>query len=543
MNNDCTITEHKWITGTHLSNPDRRCLLGCHRTLLQDIAKQRRQALDLNPYICTNAHLFNPQEIFSLKEFLAARQNPITEESLSLSAIYRLARQIIEAVCLLHQHNLVVRTFKLENILIVEEDILLLETDAIISINDPSARKILGTVDMLAPESWKALSKGCDEYSDDTNLFAIDIWALGIIFWRLFKFQSSPPWIGKATPEDTLDPDRFKAFAKRRYRAIRTYFHAPDAAPYNVMDMLHFRPMMRITAAEGAKRMECELEDNAQFIIDPTKKAVFGGFKIGRFGTLRIAQHEEPAIRFCLKYPHLDQDRSKFEEERDRILALNHFLPFKKHLVPFLGHTYTSVFFKPCSANLYHLGRKKYPRAVLKRVAEGVLRAAEALHECHLAHRDIKAENFVVTSLNPFELMNPECVKLVDLEYVEYSDSSQRPFVGTLMYLPPEGWANLGTQSKQMPSRHSLTTGDRWALGIVLISLLDPEKRPEWIQEGLTLANSRGWTSAANAWSHYRKILDYYCQNTSFDYLGLLRFDAASRLTAKRAIINLKELA
>ncbi|KAK4250467.1 hypothetical protein C7999DRAFT_29052 [Corynascus novoguineensis] len=120
-----------------------------------------------------------------------------------------------------------------------------------------------------------------------------------------------------------------------------------------------------------------------------------------------------------------------------------------------------------------------------KTMARQLLDALGYLHEMNITHRDVKPDNILVHSLDPF------VVKLTDFGLSKMVDNEQtflRTFCGTLLYCAPEvysEYAEYDNHGRRHPRNRRLcpTTGQRydhavdvWSLGGVLFYALT--KRP-----------------------------------------------------------------
>lgn len=89
----------------------------------------------------------------------------------------------------------------------------------------------------------------------------------------------------------------------------------------------------------------------------------------------------------------------------------------------------------------------------------GVLQGLVYLHECGIAHRDVKLENAALTSDGQ--------VKLIDFGYASVWNAVSKYTPGTEEYISPE---QLSRPSKGLPV--NLCKADVWAAGILLFTLL-----------------------------------------------------------------------
>ncbi|TQN72763.1 Serine/threonine-protein kinase RAD53 [Colletotrichum shisoi] len=117
----------------------------------------------------------------------------------------------------------------------------------------------------------------------------------------------------------------------------------------------------------------------------------------------------------------------------------------------------------------------------VKQMAAQLLSALAYLHENHITHRDVKPDNILISSLNPFD------VKLTDFGLSKMVDNEQtflRTFCGTLLYCAPEvyseyaeyddnGYRNPRNRAKRaaVGQRYDHAV-DVWSLGGVLFYAL-----------------------------------------------------------------------
>ena len=125
--------------------------------------------------------------------------------------------------------------------------------------------------------------------------------------------------------------------------------------------------------------------------------------------------------------------------------------------------------------------RGHLPEPDVKLIASQLLSALSYLHNMGVTHRDVKPDNILIHSLNPFE------VKLTDFGLSKIVDSEEtflRTFCGTLLYCAPEvyseyreydqsGRRNLrGMDKKFLPPQRYDDAVDIWSLAGVLFYAL-----------------------------------------------------------------------
>lgn len=120
------------------------------------------------------------------------------------------------------------------------------------------------------------------------------------------------------------------------------------------------------------------------------------------------------------------------------------------------------------------------PEDTVKAMASQLLDAFQYLHENNITHRDVKPDNILVSSIEPFE------VKLTDFGLSKMVDSEQtflRTFCGTLLYCAPEVYTefteydHMGRRNPRNKARRPVGqryghTVDVWSLGGVLFYAL-----------------------------------------------------------------------
>jgi serine/threonine protein kinase len=121
------------------------------------------------------------------------------------------------------------------------------------------------------------------------------------------------------------------------------------------------------------------------------------------------------------------------------------------------------------------------PEPMVQTITRQVLHALEYLHRRNITHRDIKPDNILIASRDPF------IVKLSDFglsKSVKNQDTFLKTFCGTLLYCAPEIYPEYGTYIRgQAPKRRrpgeAVPRGspynqsvDMWSFGAVLFHLL-----------------------------------------------------------------------
>ncbi|KAG7116712.1 Serine/threonine-protein kinase RAD53 like [Verticillium longisporum] len=121
------------------------------------------------------------------------------------------------------------------------------------------------------------------------------------------------------------------------------------------------------------------------------------------------------------------------------------------------------------------------PEVLVQRMATQLLSAMDYLHENNITHRDVKPDNILVQSIDPFE------VKLTDFGLSKMVDNEQtflRTFCGTLLYCAPEVYSEYleyddhgfrqprGKSRRAPPGQRYDHAIDIWSLGGVLFYAL-----------------------------------------------------------------------
>ncbi|KAM0330020.1 hypothetical protein ACHAQA_004190 [Verticillium albo-atrum] len=134
------------------------------------------------------------------------------------------------------------------------------------------------------------------------------------------------------------------------------------------------------------------------------------------------------------------------------------------------------------------------PEVLVQRMATQLLSAMEYLHENNITHRDVKPDNILVQSVDPFE------VKLTDFGLSKMVDNEQtflRTFCGTLLYCAPEVYSEYleyddhgfrqprGKSRRAPPGQRYDHAIDIWSLGGVLFYALTG-KPPYPVRNGIS---------------------------------------------------------
>lgn len=121
-------------------------------------------------------------------------------------------------------------------------------------------------------------------------------------------------------------------------------------------------------------------------------------------------------------------------------------------------------------------------------------------------HRDIKPENLLLRR----KVNHPSNLKLNDIALCDFEFLAMDGFVtrtaGTDMFMPPESFDDPFTRNHARLETHTTTAIDVWALGVVLIDILDHESTRQYT------AQSRGAPLSNKA----KSILRHYSDDKPF---------------------------
>ncbi|XP_022956548.1 probable serine/threonine-protein kinase PBL4 isoform X1 [Cucurbita moschata] len=137
------------------------------------------------------------------------------------------------------------------------------------------------------------------------------------------------------------------------------------------------------------------------------------------------------------------------------------------------------------------LGTARRPLSWEKRmkIARGVARGLQYLHENNIIHRDMRPNNILITHDYESRLGD------FGLARTQYEDSAETRVVGTLGYLAPE-YAEFGKVS---------TKTDVYAFGVVLLQLITGLRTTDMIFEGKSLV---GWARPLLKERNYPDLID-----------------------------------
>ncbi|KAJ9669266.1 Protein kinase protein rad53 [Coniosporium apollinis] len=114
-------------------------------------------------------------------------------------------------------------------------------------------------------------------------------------------------------------------------------------------------------------------------------------------------------------------------------------------------HIYIIMEYVPCGDLQDYLKENDVlHEAAAKRMAYQILNALAYLHRKNITHRDIKPDNILIASLDPFE------VKLSDFglsKVVQHDETFLKTFCGTLLYCAPEVFPHYGTHAATKGSK------------------------------------------------------------------------------------------
>lgn len=122
--------------------------------------------------------------------------------------ILYVAKNLIEALVYLHEHNIVHRDIKLANVMISDENEIKLIDFGLSCFNDICPNSIVGTPNYISPELIQHFyGKDSGEILNETQLLelykASDVWAVGILLYILANHSS--PYVSKTIPSLFLE--------------------------------------------------------------------------------------------------------------------------------------------------------------------------------------------------------------------------------------------------------------------------------------------------------------------------------------------------
>jgi serine/threonine protein kinase len=166
-------------------------------------------------------------------------------------------------------------------------------------------------------------------------------------------------------------------------------------------------------------------------------------------GVLDRKLSNEMEIMKTIKHPHI-VEYVEYHDVQDYLYIVMEFIPFGD-----LQH---------------HLKRGPLREDIAILVARQTLQALDYLHSNNITHRDIKPDNILIASEDPFT------IKLSDfgLSKVKKDDTFLKTFCGTLLYCAPEVFphyqkAKTGSKRRHSSKSHSYTHAvDIWSLAGVL---------------------------------------------------------------------------
>ena len=148
------------------------------------------------------------------------------------------------------------------------------------------------------------------------------------------------------------------------------------------------------------------------------------------------------------------------------------------HIVEYIGshdhqeHLYILMEYVSGGDLQHYLKRSALSEENAQRVAQQTLSALEYLHRNKITHRDIKPDNILIASEDPFT------IKLSDfgLSKVRTDNSFAKTFCGTILYCAPEVFPQFAAERPGIKRRHGTKSPgysygcavDIWSLGAVL---------------------------------------------------------------------------
>eukprot|EP00484_Ammonia_sp_Unknown_P029198 CAMPEP_0197027274 /NCGR_PEP_ID=MMETSP1384-20130603/7222_1 /TAXON_ID=29189 /ORGANISM="Ammonia sp." /LENGTH=565 /DNA_ID=CAMNT_0042456097 /DNA_START=19 /DNA_END=1716 /DNA_ORIENTATION=+ len=146
-----------------------------------------------------------------------------------------IVRQIVAGMCYYHQHNIVHRDLKLDNLMFNNGVLKIIDFGLAGDCTDNPLNTPCGTIHFTAPEVL-----GSYDYT-----IAADMWSLGVIIYLLIC--GFPPFFDNTGNEQKL----FQIIKKAKFRFIPLYFDECEPCLKElIIDLLKKRPIERLTAQE-----------------------------------------------------------------------------------------------------------------------------------------------------------------------------------------------------------------------------------------------------------------------------------------------------
>ncbi|CAB9502563.1 MAP kinase-activated protein kinase 2 (Fragment) [Seminavis robusta] len=196
----------------------------------------------------------------------------------------------------------------------------------------------------------------------------------------------------------------------------------------------------------------------------------------GVFSEVKSGHHKETQHQYAIKIIHKPEmeefDKRCLTQEIASLSALNHPNVITLHDV-FDGKDTVHMILEIVQGGEL-LGRLIQKKNYTEREARDVCKSVmEAMHHCHshkIAHRDLKAENLLLASLD-----DDTTVKIADFGFAKYCphDEALKTQCGSAQHVAPEILKNESYGTKV----------DMWALGVIHYTLIGG-RPPFWAQEG-----------------------------------------------------------